>query len=134
MRKEVRFIAAGIALAATLVAANASEGKKKPAHAPLFQFSGTIIDNKSLKDHADSISAFLPRLTKEDVHDNVKAGYSLIGSDGTVYKLAQESVQAIWNDIKSPSGGCTLHSMKIAGRGWKLGQDSLKILMFHETK
>ena len=134
MRKKIRLMAMVIALAAALAATFASDGKKKSTPDPLMQFSGTIIDNKSLKEHADSLPAFLQRLNKDVVHDNVNAGYSLICPDDKVYKLAQESTQAIWNDIKSPTGGCTLHSLKIAGKGWKIGQDSLKILIFHEIK
>jgi hypothetical protein len=110
---------------------SATPKKKAP---PIIEFTGTVIDNKTLKQHADSLQVYLPKLDKMDVHNNVKSGYSLVSTDGKVYKLDFESVEALWNAIKTPRGGSPLHSLKIHGMGLKLGNDSLKITGYEDAK
>ena len=106
--------------------------KKKTSN--IIKFTGTIIDNKSLKEHADSLPGFLSHLQKDVVHDNVRSGYSLYSTDGKIYKLAFETVEAIWNDLRTPRGGSTIHTLKISGNARKLGADTLKIIDFVEVK
>jgi len=106
--------------------------KKKPQ--VIIEFTGTVIDNKSLKEHADSLEMYLPKLDRMTVHNNVKSGYSLITIDGKRYKLDFDTVESLWNDLKNAKGKSPLHTLKIHGMGLKLGNDSLKITGFEEAK
>ena len=106
--------------------------KKKPQ--TIIEFTGTFIDNKSLKEHADSLAAFLPKADRMTVHNNVKSGYSLITTDGKIYKLDFGTVEALWNDLKNARGKSPLRTLKIHGMGLKLGADSLEITGFEDAK
>jgi hypothetical protein len=100
----------------------------------VMKFTGTVIDNKSLGEHKDSLVAFLPKLNRNIVHDNVQSGYSIYMTDGKIYKLAFSSVSGIYNDIRSPRGDCTMHSLKISGNARILAGDTLQIIDFIEVK
>jgi hypothetical protein len=124
------FIAAALIAIVPLNASSAFAKKNAPAK---LKFTGTIIDNKSLKAHKDSLSAFIPRLTKEEVYQNVAYGYSLYTTDGKIYNLCRQTVGCLWNDIRNPRGGSSMSSLKISGNARIVG-DSLRVMDFVVVK
>jgi hypothetical protein len=124
------FIVAALIAVTPLIASSAPAKKNAPVK---IKFTGTIIDNKSLKAHKDSLSVFIPQLTKETVYRNVAYGYSLYTVDGKIYNLCKETVGCLWNDIKNPRGGSSMASLKISGNARIIG-DSIRVMDFVVVK
>jgi len=129
MRKVKIIVLSLMFLSLWLAAAPASDGvtyrvDPKMKNPPIIvKFTGTVIDNISLKSHKDSLSAFLPRLTKKTLIDNVNSGYCLYSSEGKLFKLKHESTEALWNTFRNVK----VSTYKIRGNAQKLN-DTLLIL------
>ncbi len=96
----------------------------KKKNAPIIiKFSGTIIDNISLKNNKDSLSVFLPKLKKQTLIDNAKSGYSIYLSTGKLYNLKHQSTESLWNTFRNMKSS----TFKISGNAQRLA-DSLLIL------
>jgi hypothetical protein len=131
IQMKVRLFILALAIAVTPMLTVSAPAKKNAP--PAFKFTGTVIDNKSLKLHKDSLDSFLPHLKKEDVYNNVAWGYSLYTTDGKIYTLCRESTNCFWNVIKPVRGRSVILSLKISGNAQNMG-DSLKILDCYDAK